>query len=229
MTRGKTAGPVARAAYIARCRLHDERTGQTFSYTRRGGLLEEGTVNWMTGIERLWNEVERSEKRKNSRVAREIRVALPAELPLDEMRRVVHGYCCNLVDRHGLAIQWVIHAPRFHDRADGRRVERQYRQRVIDQEEYFHILSDPARTNMNFHAHILMSNRRKDRDTGGFAEKIRCLDNIRTGPEEVQCMRRLRPIEFPLARSRDVLKRIPFGSSSGTTRRGPYAPLGCGA
>ncbi|WP_116600003.1 DUF3644 domain-containing protein [Primorskyibacter marinus] len=42
-------------------------------------------------------------------------------------------------------------------------------------------------------------------------------------------MRRLRPIEFPLARSRDVLKRIPFGSSSGTTRRGPYAPLGCGA
>ena len=80
LTRGKTAGAVARAAYIARCRLHDERTGQTFSYTRRGGLLAEGTVNWDRGIEMLWNEVERSETRKNSRVAREIRMALPAEL-----------------------------------------------------------------------------------------------------------------------------------------------------
>lgn len=189
LTRGKTAGAVARAAYIARCRLHDERTGQTFSYARGGGLLADGTVNWGHGIERLWNAVERSETRKNSRVAREIRVALPVELPLDEMRRVVHGYCCNLVDRYRLAAQWVIHAPRFHDRDDGLRVERLYRQGSMDREEYLGILSNPARTNLNFHAHILTSNRRKDRDTGAFIDKIRCLDHVRTGPEAVQDMR----------------------------------------
>mgnify|MGYP003716391013 FL=1 len=189
LTRGKTAGAVARAAYIARCRLHDKRTGQTFSYARCGGLLEQGTVNWAGGLERLWNAVERSETRKNSRVAREIRVALPVELPLDEMRRVVHGFCCNLVDRYGLAAQWVIHAPRFHDRDDGRRVERLYRQGSMGREEYLGILSDPARTNLNFHAHILTSNRRKDRDTGAFTDKIRCLDHVRTGPEAVQDMR----------------------------------------
>jgi hypothetical protein len=40
-------------------------------------------------------------------------------------------------------------------------------------------------------------------------------------------MRRLRPIEFPLARGGDGLKRRALGSSSGTTRRGPYAPLTC--
>jgi len=189
LTRGKTAGAVARAAYIARCRLHDERTGQTFSYTRRGGLLAEGTVNWDRGIEVLWNEVERSETRKNSRVAREIRMALPAELPLPEMRRVVHGYCCNLVDRYGLAAQWVIHTPRFHDRNDGRRVERLYRQGRIDQNSYLAILSDPERTNRNFHGHILISNRQINHDTGTFADKIRCLDNIKTGPEEIRDMR----------------------------------------
>jgi len=189
LTRGKTAGAVARAAYIARCRLHEERTGQTFSYTGRGGLLEEGTVNWVTGIERLWNEVERSETRKNSRVAREIKMALPVELPLDEMRRVVHGFCCNLVDRYGLAVHWVIHAPKFHDRDDGRRVERLYRQGIMGQEEYLEILRDPTRTNQNFHAHLLMSNRQKDRDTGMFNEKIRCLDHVKTGPEEIQNMR----------------------------------------
>ena len=189
LTRGKTAGAVARAAYIGRCRLHDERTGQTFSYTGRGGLLEEGTVNWVTGIERLWNEVERSETRKNSRVAREIKMALPVELPLDEMRRVVHGFCCNLVDRYGLAVHWVIHAPKFYDREDGRRVERLYRQGIMGREEYLDILRDPTRTNQNFHAHLLMSNRQKDRDTGIFKEKIRCLDHVKTGPEEIQNMR----------------------------------------
>ncbi|WP_051202747.1 MobA/MobL family protein [Sediminimonas qiaohouensis] len=203
LTRGKTAGAVARAAYIGRYRLHDERTGQTFSYTRRGGLLEEGTVNWSGGIERLWNQVERSETRKNSRLAREIKVALPVELPLDEMRRVVHGYCCNLADRYGLAAQWVIHASKFHDSDDGRRVERLYRQGSMDWEEYLGILSDPARTNRNFHAHILISNRKKDRDTGVFNEKIRCLDHARTGPEEIQNMRD----EWEI-RANSALKRV---------------------
>jgi predicted DNA-binding WGR domain protein len=41
--------------------------------------------------------------------------------------------------------------------------------------------------------------------------------------------RRPRPIEFPLARYRDVVERMAVGSSSGTTRRGPYALLTCWA
>ena len=40
-------------------------------------------------------------------------------------------------------------------------------------------------------------------------------------------MRRLRPIEFRLAGCGDVMKRRAVGSSSGTTRRGPYAPSAC--
>jgi hypothetical protein len=203
LTRGKTASAVARAAYIARCRLHDERTGQTFVYSRRGGLLTQGVVNWATSVEQLWNEVERSENRKNSRVAREIKVALPAELPLDEMRRAVHGFCCHLKDRYGLAAQWVIHAPRFHDEADGRQVERCYREGTIDSESYWKILLDPKRTNRNFHAHILKTTRSKDPDNDGFAEKIRCLDSVRTGPEEFQALRG----EWEL-RANAALKRV---------------------
>ena len=42
-------------------------------------------------------------------------------------------------------------------------------------------------------------------------------------------MRRLRPIEFRLAGCGDVMKRRAVGSSSGTTRRGPYAPSACWA
>jgi hypothetical protein len=189
LSRGKTAGAVARAAYIARCRLHDERIGKTFSYAHLGGLLAEGTVNWVTGSDRLWNEVEAAETRKNSRVAREIRVALPAELPLDDMRRLIHGFSCNLKDRYGVAAQYAIHAPKFHDADDGKQVERKYREGILNLDEYLHIMSDPMRTNLNFHAHILVSTRKKDEVHGGFGAKVRCLDNIKSGPEEIQTMR----------------------------------------
>ena len=152
-------------------------------------MLAEGTVNWVTGSERLWNEVEAAETRKNSRVAREIRVAIPAELPLDDMRRLMHGYCCNLKDRYGMVTQYAIHTPAFRDREDGKEVQRRYRDGEINLDEYLLILSDPKRTNLNFHAHILCSNRQKDLVDGGFGLKIRCLDNIKTGPEEIQTIR----------------------------------------
>ena len=42
-------------------------------------------------------------------------------------------------------------------------------------------------------------------------------------------MRRLRPIEFRLAGCGDVRGWRAVGSSSGTTRRGPYAPSACWA
>jgi hypothetical protein len=189
LSRGKTAGAVARAAYIARCRLHDERIGKTFSYDHLGGLMAEGTVNWVTGSDRLWNEVEAAETRKNSRVAREIRVALPAELPLDDMRRVVHGFTCNLKDRYGVVAQYAIHAPKFHDKEDGKEVERKYQDGILGLDEYLCIMADSKRTNLNFHAHILVSTREKDEVSGGFGAKVRRLDSIKTGPEEIQAMR----------------------------------------
>ena len=43
----------------------------------------------------------------------------------------------------------------------------------------------------------------------------------------VERKRRLRPIEFQLSGCGDVMKRRAVGSSSGTTRRGPYAPSAC--
>jgi integrase len=41
--------------------------------------------------------------------------------------------------------------------------------------------------------------------------------------------RRLCPIDFALARRHHGVRRRPIGSSSGTARRGPYAPLACRA
>lgn len=41
----------------------------------------EGAPAWATDRARLWNEVERTEKRRDAQLAREIVVALPGELP----------------------------------------------------------------------------------------------------------------------------------------------------
>jgi len=57
----------------------------------------------------------------NSRVARELRPALPAELPLYEQRRLVHGFACWLKDEFGVAVHWVVHAPSFHKKMDSKR------------------------------------------------------------------------------------------------------------
>jgi regulator of protease activity HflC (stomatin/prohibitin superfamily) len=45
--------------------------------------------------------------------------------------------------------------------------------------------------------------------------------------ERKKCMRRPGPIDLSLARCRDVMERRAGGSSSGTTRRGPYVLLTC--
>ena len=47
--------------------------------------------------------------------------------------------------------------------------------------------------------------------------------------KQLEGKRRLRPIDFALARCRDGAERRASGSSSGTTRRGPYEPIACWA
>jgi len=41
--------------------------------------------------ERLWNEVEKSETRVNSRLAREFEVALPVELSNDQQKELINA------------------------------------------------------------------------------------------------------------------------------------------
>lgn len=136
----------------------------------------------------MWNAAERSETRVNARVARELRPALPAELPLDEQRRLVHGFGLFLKDRYGVAVHYVIHAPNFHDAKDKRKYW-QARKSREGWQSYLADLADPAQTNLNFHAHIRFTTRSVDRGTGSFGAKTRVLDARETGPDEVVALR----------------------------------------
>ena len=77
---------VAASAYRAGADMTDPDTGTRHDYTRKRGVratfmeLPEGAPDWAADRPTLWNAVHAKETRKNSRLSREIRVALPAEL-----------------------------------------------------------------------------------------------------------------------------------------------------
>lgn len=110
---GKSA--VAAAAYRAGEKLKDERSGTMHDYTKKRNvitsalILPDGVTCEMARQE-LWNRAEAAERRKNSCVAREIEVALPAKLPQEAQIRLATQYAQDIADRYGLAADVAVHA-----------------------------------------------------------------------------------------------------------------------
>jgi len=118
-TIGRSAGrsATAAAAYRAGVKIADERTCEIHDYSRKCGVesaelvLPADAPKWATDRSALWNAAEQSETRKNSTVAREFEIALPAELSAEERRRLAVDFAREIVDRHGCAADVAIHAP----------------------------------------------------------------------------------------------------------------------
>jgi len=168
--------------------MTDQRTGRRYNYRSAVGLISQGLIGWHGTAEELWNAAEKSEVKRNARVARELRPALPAELPLDEQHRLVKGFSCWLRDEFGVAVHHVVHAPIFRNAREGKRLWRE-RHSPDGLRELHEALFDPEMTNLNFHAHIRFTTRRVDRDTGIFGAKTRELDDRKTGPEMLHKIR----------------------------------------
>jgi hypothetical protein len=153
ISRSQGRSATAAAAYRVAERIEDRRTGLVFDYAARGGvdhteiLAPDHAPDWVYDRSELWNRVEESETRKNSQVAREVRVALPDELThtqrLELVREFVRG---QFVDR-GMVADIALHAP-------GREGDER-----------------------NHHAHILLTTREIDAEGsvpgGGFTTKNR--------------------------------------------------------
>ena len=98
ISRASGGSAVAAAAYRSGKKLIDERTGEQHDYSRRDGvdgaeiIAPEGAPDWVRDRDRLWNSGEAAEKRKDSQVAREVRVALPRELDPEQRRELVRGF-----------------------------------------------------------------------------------------------------------------------------------------
>jgi ATP-dependent exoDNAse (exonuclease V) alpha subunit len=115
----RKAGPgiVASAAYRAGERIRDEKSGKTHDYQRRAGIVYSEIIppmmapNWVFNRAKLWNTVESTEKRKDAQLAREIMVALPKELNLEQRIKLVRGYIFQQFVRKGMIADFAIHAP----------------------------------------------------------------------------------------------------------------------
>jgi ATP-dependent exoDNAse (exonuclease V) alpha subunit len=117
ISRSQGRSATAASAYRVAERIEDRRTGLTFDYAARGGvdyteiLAPDHAPDWVRDRSELWNRVEEAETRKNSQVAREVRVALPDELTHAQRVALVRDYAqTQFVDR-GMVADIALHAP----------------------------------------------------------------------------------------------------------------------
>jgi hypothetical protein len=98
-------------------RIADRRTGLVFDYAAKAGvehteiLAPSHAPDWVFDRSELWNRVEESETRKNSQVAREVRVALPSELSHAERVELVRGFVSEQFVDRGMVADVALHAP----------------------------------------------------------------------------------------------------------------------
>jgi len=117
ISRSTGRSATAASAYRVAKYIEDRRTGLVFDYARRGGvehteiLAPDDAPDWAYDTSELWNRVEEAETRKNSQVAREVRVALPCELSFEQRVALVRGFCqSQFVDR-GMVAEIALHEP----------------------------------------------------------------------------------------------------------------------
>ena len=117
ISRSSGRSATAAAAYRAAELIEDRRTGLSFDYTSKRGvehteiLAPDHAPDWVSDRSELWNRVEESETRKNSQVAREVRVALPDELSPEERVELVREFCQEAFVDRGMVADIAIHAP----------------------------------------------------------------------------------------------------------------------
>jgi hypothetical protein len=106
---------VASSAYRSGETLHNEYDGVTHDYTRKRGMvhteifLPANAPPEYSDRGTLWNAVEKVEKQKNAQLAREINVALPIELSLDDNISLLRKYVTeNFVDA-GMVADVAVH------------------------------------------------------------------------------------------------------------------------
>ncbi|WP_089290834.1 MULTISPECIES: MobQ family relaxase [unclassified Azospirillum] len=159
---------VAAAAYRAGIALTDQRTGLLHDFTRKRGILHAeimaplGSPAWATDRAKLWNAAEQAEdkstRRATATTGREFCLALPYELTRAQRLALVRAFARYMVDTYGVVVDFALHAP--DRRSDDR----------------------------NFHAHLLITDRRMT--DAGFGEKVRELNLANGGKKNVCAIRK---------------------------------------
>lgn len=114
ISRGNGQSVVAASAYRAGEKLWDESREEWHDYTKKEVAHTEMLVcaqapSWASDRDRLWNEVERVEKRSDARLARDGVLALPNELSLEQNLGLVQGFLTRQFVERGMVVDFAIH------------------------------------------------------------------------------------------------------------------------
>ena len=118
ISRASGRSAVAAAAYRSGDRLHDERLDRDHDFTNKSGvvhsevLLPENAPDEWRDRERLWNDVEAFEKRKDAQLSREVEFAIPREITRAQGIELARDFAqAEFVDRGMIAdlnVHWDI-------------------------------------------------------------------------------------------------------------------------
>ncbi|MCW8595385.1 MobQ family relaxase, partial [Acinetobacter baumannii] len=148
ISRGAGRSAVACAAYRSGEKLVCDFYGKEQDYTKKSGVeftniyAPENTKKELLDRQKLWNAVEKSERRKDALLAREFEIAFPQELNQEQRQNLLDELCQGIVKKHGVIVDAAIHAPHTGSGSDER----------------------------NYHAHIMFTTRAISK-TGGFEKK----------------------------------------------------------
>lgn len=108
-------------ASVAGTKLYDKRLGRNFDYSDDSDVIRsqliypQHVIDSMASSkyprEQLWNLVHDSERRKNSRLVREIIVNVPYELSTENQRQLVVWFAKKLANTYSVAVDVVLRRP----------------------------------------------------------------------------------------------------------------------
>ena len=121
ISRGTGRSVVAAAAYASCSKIYNDYDGVTHDYTRKHGCIHSeiflpsnAPPEWQDRSE-LWNAVEAAEKAKDSRLARELIVALPVEVGIDEWKTILRDFISEQCVNKGMCADVSIHDTDSHN------------------------------------------------------------------------------------------------------------------
>ena len=115
ISRSKGRSATASAAYRAGEKIIDMRTGEIHDYRKKKGvddqiiLAPNSAPDWVKNRAKLWNEVELLERRKDSQVAREIKLAIPVELNKHQQIELVKTFATEQFVSKGMVADVTFH------------------------------------------------------------------------------------------------------------------------
>ena len=121
ISRSTGRSAVAASAYMSCSKILNDYDGVLHDFTRKHGLIwkhiflpENAPQEWQDRSE-LWNAVERTEKKKDSRLARELVLALPVELGKEQWINLLSDYIQSNFVADGMCADVAIHDTDGHN------------------------------------------------------------------------------------------------------------------